>query len=257
MKGMLGMKKNKFKSFLVFMWKGTLIMECLCFALIILFIAVTQTIRQFEPGLAEKVIEVGALYFTIIFITLGLIFIILTFCIGDERLYTPKKMAPDDFKLKDCKKLFKTYQKELESKGFKSYKYSYPTFNMSFWVKQEPDIDIVNLFIDVNELTEEIYKSYDKDGFQEFGLYILKNKIIVPDKHTKVYHFIKVAKSNVFFEEYINTPPVNEYFRSRVVVGIDGEKEKIYFPNKKDGMAAKLYMEDKKNLEESMKKYFE
>lgn len=252
------MKKNKFKVFLMKVYKFSCTIGILSFIVAFVFLIAAVIIDAFIPFNQEKVMDTFETYWMMMIIPLGGIVILLTYYLEGEELYTPKKMKPDEFKLKDCKNFLTSYQKELESKNFKSYNYSYPTFNISFWVKQDPEIDIVHMFIDVKELTEEIYINYRRDGFEELWFYISDSVLVdFQNKHTKSFLFIKTEKSNIVFEEYINTPPLNAYIMSRVVVGIDAEKEKIYFPNKKDGMAAKLYMEDKKNLEESMKKYFE
>ena len=255
------MKKNngkkEDKNIIVLLIKITIIIFVLLLATGVIMVMVGACLPETMPPYSEicKKIDTLVNYINIWIFIDGGIYLVLLFVAGDTKLNTPKMTEPDVYKISKYKTFFNSYQKELKSEGYISYKFQYPNYKIDYFVKNEKN-DTLILFIELEELTKDVYSNYSDSMFQELGEYIINNDIVDFRKQINIYVFIKVDKQNKIFEKYISTPSIQDSRRSVVSVGINCENESIFIVNYAKGVGKKLYCQNKEKLYEKIKKYF-
>lgn len=189
----------------------------------------------------SKNITVLVDYLLTIAIVFGGILIFLMHLTRDTKWYAPNPTKPDIYKLNTVKSFLESYKKELKSEGYNSYKYQYPSYQIDYFVKNKKVLDNLIFFIEVDELTNDLYSDYENNIFKELGVHILRNEFADYRKQINIFVFIKISKPNSLFEKYISIPPIQQPNRTIVSLGISNENESIFIINQEKGSGLKKY----------------
>ena len=133
------MKKKDNEKYIVILVKITMIIFVLLLVTDLIMVIVGACLPETIPPYSEickKIDMLNNYFLTFAFIDVG-ICLALMYAAGDTNFSTPKMTKPDVYKISKYKNFFNSYQKELKSEGYTSYKFQYPNYKIDYFVKKE------------------------------------------------------------------------------------------------------------------------
>lgn len=162
-----------------------------------------------------------ALYVLIVINTIITIFIFCTTNVKINNKYT--------LKLYNYKEFLIFIKNKLYSNGYEELKlYKNSNYVIEYFIKKKLFATNIYAFINLPELTQEVYDSYKNNNFEDFTNYLISNKIIKKNRLNFLTCILCVDKSNKIFKNFLNKKFYQDNKIYMFPIGINFNSSKVY-----------------------------